>query len=301
MYFNNETDAVNFLIEYLLPFLNADFEIDKKIEKIIKENSKYIKETALNFPNTEQLAKTLDKNNRNISELVRLKETEITGSYNSLKNKCIDIHNAKTSHDKNEIQYGKSYDNYVPFQSDLIEYLHWLIKTPFKLNNKNDFKAINYEKQLDKYLKDNFQTRSFSWRGIARCRTILSSNNFYYTNEELVKKICSFAVTECLWTNFDYDGFLKDNSYIGIEKDKIDMLFENNDNIDLINQQFSCYKKNYNDKTIFDYLIKGEGFKHVGLCPICDRIFHKNRKDKEYCSIDCSKIGSMRKLREKSK
>ena len=29
MYFNNEKDAANFIIDYVLPFINADYEVYK--------------------------------------------------------------------------------------------------------------------------------------------------------------------------------------------------------------------------------------------------------------------------------
>ena len=66
----------------------------------------------------------------------------------------------------------------------------------------------------------------------------------------------------------------------------------------LCNDVIKSFKER-DENDISNFILKGEGFKYIDLCPICDRLFHKNRKDKEYCSLECSKVGSMRKIRAK--
>ena len=312
MYFNNEKDATNFIIDYVLPFINADYEVDKKINKIIKTNSKAIKEIIFSSNDNNKLEKTLQKNKEEIAELVKLKDSEIKTSFINLRNKCIDLHNTKIIDDR----FVMGYQQIDSIPNDLINYLNWLLKTPFKMNNSNNKNAKEYEKELEDYLNYNNKIRYLKWKGIARCRTYLTEN-YCYSYEKIIKKVCSFAVTECLWTVFDYNEFVFDDDRSPtIQPYQIDKLFNEKESIEEINEIFFKEEDEYNgcellcndviksfkerdENDISNFILKGEGFKYIDLCPICDRLFHKNRKDKEYCSLECSKVGSMRKIRAK--
>ncbi len=50
-----------------------------------------------------------------------------------------------------------------------------------------------------------------------------------------------------------------------------------------------------------DIRIDGPGFDKIGLCPNCQIIFEKKRKDQEYCSARCQQTTAVRRSREKQK
>jgi hypothetical protein len=50
-----------------------------------------------------------------------------------------------------------------------------------------------------------------------------------------------------------------------------------------------------------DESVDGPGFEKIGICPNCQIIFEKKRKDQEYCSTRCQQTMAVRRVREKQK
>ncbi len=50
-----------------------------------------------------------------------------------------------------------------------------------------------------------------------------------------------------------------------------------------------------------DESLDGPGFEKIGICPNCQIIFEKKRKDQEYCSTRCQQTMAVRRVREKQK
>lgn len=273
LYFINEKEAVKFLVDFVLPFLNADTPTVKELNEI-----KTIIDTDIDLPESENKSRNLFR------KVLQTKYLDSLSAFSNLYSKC-----------RSYVYYNLKEEDYLNISDyeDLRNYLLWLLKTP--LNKKlSEHKLINYIDELNYYCNER---TTVDWRCYGLTFSYVDQTFEFNNVYEVIKKVCSEASIKCLYSDFNYDSYnWNKNKTNVIRPDYIEDLFTNSKNMEEVREKFN---KIDNSEPIDNYIINGEGFKHIGLCPVCEKLFHKTRHDKEYCSAKCAKVGTARKRRNK--
>lgn len=303
-YFKNESDATEYLINYVLPFLNSMKEITPSGKKAIQEYI-LLKIFTLYQANGGIILDILKLNvkltngayleNTEAKKLIKCVEsTALTPSIPSVlfddlkKQKSIygiikSIKDFISKNSKYFIPSDKDKLKKLTFEAcEIYDYLDWLLFIPLGKRTEEDkskmFHRKENEEQAAEYLNDDQQEKVFKWRNIGN--TVLYNFKLVKpesANLDMIKKIATFAAVECLTSTFFYD-----------EIDEASRLLELTEKI---GEYQALYKLSY----------KRSGFDKIGCCGYCDKYFIKERTNQDYCSKSCKDSASSARYRNKQK
>ena len=198
---------------------------------------------------------------------------------------------------------------------DFDSFLVWLLKTPLYkgLGEDRHIKFLDVRYFLPKEFMDyrKFILQIYD-EYVDRIKNFMSDTpqltfygytltNFYSKKSEntiddifdYIEMATCHAVLKCLYSDFKNEDMpnrtLEELNQSITDLSNFIKLRRENASIEEIEKTLS--------KPIDEYITQGEGFNHIGLCPICEKLFKKNKKNQEYCSRKCQSVGTMRRIR----
>lgn len=304
LYFINEKEAVKFLVDFVLPFLDVDFIAKKRfINNYASDGERTKGILKLKEYTSASFVDFLVKHNKSIEflELINFIKTERIKTFRKLRNGCLDFCRNLSGNRNVNIILDIDIDSIDEDLADLYDYLYGLIclsfsktihsKLPIHTNfNDEDKYYFNIQDEANQLLNYYKFDYLFDWSGMGNCSLFFAP---VFDSEEkeifdFVKVVSTYAIAQCLYSKFNYE-----------------LLHNNFDDNEIINKIISCKNlREIEDSfniSLDEYMILGEGFSNIGLCSVCGRVFYKNRKDKEFCCKECSSIGGLRRFRQAKK
>lgn len=287
MYFTSEREASDFLAEYVLPFLNADSELETKLKEILhiqrQKNYTLEKEIRANSKKALENYKTAsNKETDSIKDILLQKKVLRGQRFRTLSDKCIDIclkqKDLLDLPDPDTRTIEKDFDS-------LIDYLSWLLKTPFsrKLHQESQ---KHFENVLIGYISTSNDSLNVSWSGLGFSFLDSCKHEKVLNVYDLVAKVASQAAIKCLYSDLDFYGLQE--AYPG---KNVAEIFNTSHDFDEVEKKLGG--------SLEKFIVLGEGFKSIGLCLYCNNLFVKTRKDKLCCSKNCGAAIAMQNARKK--
>lgn len=287
MYFINEKEAVKFLVDFVLPFLESEkfnfYEVDQDYhttwEKVdfLADNCESVEDFKQKA--SKEFHKMVTKYMNKLSSAYPQK----IQNYERLKSECIKYDNVTLIKSIQNIENDREKRSEI---EDVFDYIRWLMRTPFDgdLIDRNRFEKIMLE-----YLNEPKKT-TITWKRYGFTNIDLKTKQEVINEVDYIKKVVTYAVVKCLYSKINFNEIAKSahKSYDEVVKafDKPDKSI--NEIVDDLNFRFDS-----------NHIILGEGFKYISQCQVCGKLFYKNRQDKVYCSKKCSSVGASRKTRSK--
>lgn len=310
MYFTSEKEAVSFLVKGVLPFINAESDIKTKIDEYLKKNDQQLKKLVSETDRDKAQNITqniLNKNNSEYLELLAHKDKAKQEAYKNLEKLTLALDDFTFL-----VLLGKK--QFTPTDSELEAlqgFLYWLVSEPFRKDiididkeNPEIHKTLVYYQEWLNIIQDNKKVINYSWRGYGKCYYKEEIKEQQTTILDIIKKAAVLAVSKSLYSIIEPDTIEKNCS----REEYLYFMayYAGGICIDNESETRKAYQvKNFEElqshikQPIENFLKLGEGFKSIGLCPICNNLFYKSRKDKSFDTKQCQVAASMRKLRSK--
>ena len=310
MYFANEKEAVSFLVKGVLPFINAESDIKTKIDEYLKKNDQQLKKLVSETDRDKAQNITqniLNKNNSEYLELLAHKDKAKQEAYKNLEKLTLALDDFTFL-----VLLGKK--QFTPTDSELEAlqgFLYWLVSEPFRKDiididkeNPEIHKTLVYYQEWLNIIQDNKKVINHSWRGYGKCYYKEEIKEQQTTVLDIIKKAAVLAVSKSLYSIIEPDTIKKNCSreeYLYFMAYYAGGICIDNESETHKAYQVKSFEElqSHIKQPIENFLKLGEGFKTIGLCPICNNLFYRQRKDKLCCSKQCSTLFGVRKYRSK--